>query len=58
MNVKLSLSFYEIYNEKIVDLLYTDKKKKNKGKDDLELREEKDGYFSIVDLKRFQVKNI
>lgn len=54
---KLQLSFYEIYNEKIYDLLAQEGKKRNhsKPREGLELREEKDGYFNVCDLKRLSV---
>jgi hypothetical protein len=57
--VKLKVSFFEIYNEKIYDLLSNGTKKgSGKVKDGLELREEKNGYFSVVDLKRVDVESL
>ena len=48
------ISFFEIYNEKIYDLLEWNSKKLKR--EHLEIREEKDGYFSIVELKKIQVQ--
>ena len=53
---KLSLSFYEIYNEKIYDLLVDSKK--TQKKEYLELREEKNGNFSVLDLKKVEVNTL
>ncbi|CDW76981.1 UNKNOWN [Stylonychia lemnae] len=83
--VTLFVSFYEIYNEKIYDLLCKSNKKQNqnpkdqnksskrsqsrsqigsiikeqpKPQNNLDIREEKDGKFSIPDLIKAQISNI
>lgn len=49
---KLFLSYYEVYNEGINDLLDSNKQKSN-----LEIREDKDGNVFIKNLKRMEIRN-
>lgn len=52
VNFQISVSFYEIYNEKIYDLFVgSGIKKANCSTAPLDVREEKDGSFSVPNLK-------
>ena len=52
---KLLASFYEIYNDKILDLLNPNESHKASG---LELRENKNGTNQIYDLASYEIKNL
>ena len=64
------MSFFEIYNDKIYDLLRSGNPKESQGeskrsksnggksKEFLDLREEKDGYFTVADLKKVDISTI
>jgi len=48
-STQMFVSFFEIYNERLFDLLGGPKKKP------LDIREEKDGFFSVPELRREKV---
>jgi len=52
---RLWAAFYEIYNDKIYDLLNTRSRLKKGG---LDFRETPDGYNTIVDLEQLEINSV
>ena len=61
-NTNFYLSYFQLYNEKIFDLLspHSNPKSIARGgnKLSLDLREEKDGFFKVTDLRKVKAENL